>query len=126
MFARNRTKPPEVHYPRVHNKKLKSTLTSVVTTVTQVTRRSLLQLVDVESSTVLHLYVVFPETAVVSPVVANSASHHTICHRGMTSIEPPWSMRSTAMFWHTVSRHLIASCKSEAIPAYGEISPVAS
>ena len=93
----------------------------ILTAVTKPTSRRLFQLVDVKSSAVFHSDVVLPVTAAAWPVITNLASHYTFRHGRMISIEPSWSMRTTAILQWAWGWHLVTSTSSEAIPTWVDI-----
>ena len=55
-------------------------------------------------------------------MVTNFSTDYTLSDGGMYPLQPPWSMRTTAIFGRAFSGHPITSCTSEAIPAFGERS----
>ena len=93
-----------------------------LTAISKRTDRRSLQFIDVKSSTILDLNVITPITATAWPMVTNFPTDYTLSDGGMYPLQPPWSMRTTAIFGRAFSGHPITSCTSEAIPAFGERS----
>ena len=55
-------------------------------------------------------------------MVTNFTSHYTLSNGRVTSLQPPWGMRTTATFSWAFGGHPNTSCTSEAIPAFGKSS----
>ena len=98
------------------------TLTFVsITTVTQVTKWRLRQLVHEITTTVLYLDIVAPPTTSVAPVITHLSIHHTLRHCGIWTTQPTWSIRTTATSWWAISWHSVTGITSETVPSWDEI-----
>ena len=53
-------------------------------------------------------------------MVTNFTTHYTLSYGRVTSLQPPWGMRTTATFSWAFGGHPNTSCTSEAIPAFGK------
>ena len=91
-----------------------------LTAISKPTGRCSLQFIDVKSSAIPDSNVITPITATARPMITNFPTHYTLSYGRMSPLQPPWSMRTTAIFGRAFSGHPITSCTSKAIPAFGE------
>ena len=80
------------------------------------------QLVHEEAATIFYTDVTVKLTWVIEPMKTHSSLDNPFSHCGMPAAEPPRSMRTTMVFWHNLSSHLLARSSGESVPrGLGEV-----
>ena len=90
--------------------------TFAVSTITQIARGWLTELVDIESAAVSDSNGPLPPAAVTVPVETNFPRHSAVSSQWMASVEPAGRMRTTAQRLGTNFGHLVSGIAGESVP----------